>query len=184
MFISLLLFGVLLFSCNYQPTPANNNQSQGSIVEPKDRNADYYISKGFQIFPQYHLAIKCPVKLTDISSKSKANFDLHYGGVENNETFYELIVIDLPLGYRDLTSEEKNKFEQDFLSEKFSGKTVITEMAGKQIKAKVMEYSHSKGQGKGIAFIFNEKTFAFNVISNNETDRKFNSLTNNIIFYK
>lgn len=183
MFITILLSSMLFCSCNYQPTPSNNNQSEGSIVEPKDRDADYYISKGFQIFPQYKLAVKCPVKLTDISSKSKANFDFHYGGVENNETLYEIIVVNLPLGYYDLTVEEKIKLEQDFLTDKFPGKTVITEMAGKKINANVMEYSHKKGQGKGIAFILDGKTYAFNVISNNQVDKKFNSLTNNIIFY-
>ena len=155
----------------------------GNTIEPQNRDITYYKSKGFQVFPQYHLAVKCPVLLTDISNKSKANFDLHYGGVENDANFYELIIFDLPLGYRDLSADEKTKFEIKFLSDKFPGKTVITEMGGKVISAKVMEYSHQQGQGKGFAFIFEGKVFAFNVIAKTGVSEKFNTLTNNIIFY-
>jgi len=182
-YIIYLLANAFIYSCDYPHPTSTNITPKENVVEPKDRDAAYYASKGFQIFPQYHLAVKCPVILKDISNQSKANFDFHFGGVENNSTFYEIIVINFPLGYNDLSDEEKLKFEDKFLSENFSGKTVVTEMAGKKIDATVMEYTHKQGQGKGIAFILEGKTFAFNIITNDNLTERFNTLTNNIIFY-
>ena len=171
----------LFYSCD-----GNKPSQSATVVEEsleKGRDSAYYLSKDFQIFPQYHLAIKCPVILTDISLKTKANFDMHYGGIENNETSYEIIVIHLPLGYQDLSETEKIKFEENFLFDKFPGKAVIIEMGGKEINAYVMEYSHQRGQGKGIAFIFEGKAFAFNVIAKDYIETRFNTFSNSIIFY-
>jgi hypothetical protein len=174
---------IFMFSCENKQPSSNHQDSTVNVVEPKNRDAAYYSSKGFQIFPQYNLAIKCPVVLTDISSSTKTNFDLHYAGLENNETYYEMIVINLPLGYYDLTDDEKVNFEKNFLAEKFQGKTVITKMGDKEINAAINEYTHQRGQGKGIAFIFNEKIFSFNIIAKEGINERFNKLSNNIIFY-
>lgn len=179
-----LIVNVLLLSnCNYNKID-KHSEFHDNVAEPKDRDSSYYRSKGFQFFSQYHLAVKCPVILTDISSESEANFNFHYGGTDSDNSFYEIIVIHLPLGYKDLKEEEQHKFEQNFLYEKFSGKSVVTEIDGAKINAVVMEYDHQRGKGKGIAFIFESKLFGFNTISNANLSKKFNSFTNNIVFYK
>ena len=182
--VSIGVLAFFMYSCEYRQPTSNSQNSEEFVTEPKNRDADYYSSKGFQIFPQYNLAIKCPVILTDISHSTKTNFDLHYSGIENNEAFYEMIVINLPLGYYDLSDDEKAKFERDFLAKKFQGKPVITEMGGQEVNAGIMEYTHQDGQGKGIAFIYNGKIFSFNIIAKEGINERFNKLTNNIVFYK
>ena len=76
---------------------------QSYIFLNEGKDANYYLSKGYQVFKKFNLAIKLPVKLTDMSSQTKSNNGLFYGGFLNNNSeskvvFYQVIINPLPAG--------------------------------------------------------------------------------------
>jgi len=153
----------------------------------QEKNANYYISKGYQVFQKFNLAIKLPVKLTDMSSQTKSNNDLFYGGFlnKNSETkvvFYQVIINPLPAGYKDLNPSEKKTFEAKLLSEKFPGNKEKVVFMG--VDAFVLSYKQNGYSGRSLVFIKYGKTYGFNIMTNDNITSKFNSMTNNIEFFE
>jgi len=153
----------------------------------QEKNANYYISKGYQVFQKFNLAIKLPVKLTDMSSQTKSNNDLFYGGFlnKNSETkvvFYQVIINPLPAGYKDLNPSEKKTFEAKLLSEKFPGNKEKVVFMG--VDAFVLSYKQNGYSGRSLVFIKYGKTYGFNIMTNDDITSKFNSMTNNIEFFE
>lgn len=149
------------------------------------RDAKYYISKGFQIFQQYKLAIKTPCKLEDISDKVKGNFDFCYGGFENKDSntdfvFYQIMINKFPAGYFNATKEKKKEVEEKFLYLTFPGEQKKVVFNG--LNACIVSYKNQKYNGKALLFIRDGSTYVFNLLGNN-IESRFNALTNNIIFY-
>lgn len=153
----------------------------------QEKNASYYISKGYQVFQKFNLAIKLPVKLTDMSSQTKSNNGLFYGGFLNKNSeskvvFYQVIINPLPAGYKDLNPSEKKIFEAKLLSEKFPGNKEKVVFMG--VDAFVLSYKQNGYSGRSLVFIKYGKTYGFNIMTNDDITSKFNSMTNNIEFFE
>ena len=149
------------------------------------RDAKYYLSKGFQVFQQYNLAIKTPTKLEDIADKVKGNFDFCYGCFENKESktdfaFYQIMINNLPTGFINASPERKKEFEEKFLYNTFQGEQKKVVFNG--LNACVVSYKYQNYNGKVLLFLKGSNTFVFNLMGN-EIEGRFNALTNNIVFY-
>ena len=158
-----------------------------STSNPQEKNASYYLSKGYQVFTKYNLAFKFPVKLTDMSSQTKSNNGLFYGGFLNKNSkskvvFYQVIINHLPAGYKDLNPSEKKTFEAKLLSEKFPGNKEKVVFMG--VDAFVLSYKQNGYSGRSLVFIKYGKTYGFNIMTNDNITSKFNSMTNNIEFFE
>jgi hypothetical protein len=160
--------------------------SQG---KPITKGANYYKSKGYQVFEKYRLAVKVPCVLEDASNRVAANYDLHYGGFEQpfsttSGAFYQIIVRKIPAGYNNLSIKEKEKMQDDIMLEGGRDiKIVYFQIAEKSIKSYLYEYQNNGIKAKSICFFYGNYIYTFNIISNDNLTWRFNSLTNNIIFY-
>lgn len=156
---------------------------------PITRDVSYYKTKGYQVFESYRLAIKVPCALEDASNKVAAHYDLHYGGFEQpfNTTagaFYQIIVRKVPAGYSDLSPKEKEKLQDEtMLGGGRDIKVVYLQIAGENIKSYLFEHQKNDVKAKSISFFKGNYIYAFNVMSNDNLTGRFNTLTNNIIFF-
>ncbi|MFN8323676.1 MAG: hypothetical protein U0T74_13525 [Chitinophagales bacterium] len=94
--------------------------------------------------------------------------------------FFQVIVNNLPDGYYNATQQEKDEFKDKFFT-KFSLQNP-KKVVFKRLDAIVSDFVKNGYSGRGIAFIYNNKTYAFTVITNNDLTSKFNQLTNRIEF--
>jgi hypothetical protein len=150
------------------------------------KDASYYKSKGYQVFSEFGFAVKCPKSLEDISSQMRAENDISYGCILNDNSrdklvMYQVLVKKIPVGYLQASAAEKEKVEEQFFSS-FSGekKRVIFN----NLNAVVVSFIGKEDiTGKAIIFIRNGATYSFNLMTNDGLEQKFNLLTNNIKFF-
>jgi len=163
------------------PNSDEPRMASGSQV----KNASYYLSRGYQVFAKYNLAIKFPVKISDLSNQTKDNSDFIYGGFLNKDSeskvvFYQVIINQLPAGYKDLTTSEKKTFEAKLLNEKFPGNKEKVVFMG--VDAFVLSYKNNGYSGRSLVFIRNGCVYGFNIMTNDDITVRFNSMTNSIEF--
>jgi len=190
LFVSaLLIFPFMSQSSNGDPSffIPNSGEPRMTTLSSQEKNASYYISKGYQVFKKFNLAIKLPVKLTDMSSQTKSNNDLFYGGFLNKNSeskvvFYQVIINPLPAGYKDLNPSEKKTFEAKLLNEKFPGNKKKVVFMG--VNAFVLSYRQNGYSGRSLVFIKYGKIYGFNLMTNDDITSKFNAMTNNIEFFE
>jgi hypothetical protein len=150
------------------------------------RDATYYKSKGYQVFPEFGFAVKCLCTLGDISNQMKGDNDLSYGCVVNKDSqdkliMYQILVKKVPEGYKHASAAKQKEFE-DKISSFFTGdkKKVVFN----NVNAIVVKYNHNNQfTGKAIIFIKNGATFTFNLMTNDGLEQKFNQLSNDIKFF-
>jgi tetratricopeptide (TPR) repeat protein len=180
-------FELIKSKCNKEISIQKNKIN---VISPNQsvRSEEYYQSKGYQIFPEFRIAVKCDCKLQDISTDTPGNFDISLGCANNTDSkekvvMYQVMINKFPLSYSEATYAKKKKFAADFFSRLGStgnSKRVIFNNED----AIVVDYIYKgKIKGKSIAFIKDNANFGFNVMTNDNIDQKFNKLTNNIEFF-
>lgn len=160
------------------------NQQQNNKTIPSDksinRDKDYYESKEYQTFSDYQFAVKCPVILKDVSMQSNDDFDFNYAG-SIDDTFYQIMIIKLPAGYKDYSTNEIKFMLKERFSQQGGGENVL--FGEEDLPAYLLnDYSQEGHKGRGIAVYRNGKIYVFNVMTTADLDNKFNSFTNNIKF--
>jgi hypothetical protein len=150
---------------------------------PIPRNASYYKSKGFQVFPEYGLAIKASCLLEDISRQMSGDNDLAYGCIqnENSNTLFimtQLIVKRVPEGYMHASSSQKVEVENKMLSI-LGGERIV--FLGQN--AVLKNYTNRGFSSRSISMIKKGSVYTFNMSTNNDLNGNFNRLTNSIKFY-
>lgn len=93
---------------------ANNKTLQASSFEE-----EYYTLD----FKEYGFVLKAPCKMEDVSIKPNDDFLINYGGITEKDNpskmaAYQLIVIRIPIGYRDLPKKEYEKLVDKVLRAK------------------------------------------------------------------
>ena len=170
--ISILLLTLFTLTAQAQQPPI-----------PKD--AAYYRSKGYQVFPEFEFAVKCPCTLSDISQRVHGDNDLSYGCTMNENSdekfiMYQILVKKVPDGYLYASVDKKKEVEEKLFTS-FDGETKRVVFNG--VNAVVISYNNKGITGRAIAFIKNGATFTFNLMTNDGLEENFNSLTNNIKFF-
>jgi hypothetical protein len=185
--INYLVLILLCCSCTNNPKTGKNlsavrttDKETAEEPVPTGKDAAYYKSKGYQIFAEYQVAVKCPATLQDISKRSKEDFDLNYAG-HTDDSFYQVMIFKLPAGRADMSKEEEKAFMKDMFSRSQGGKSVV--WGDEELPAYLFDDYVQKGlDGRGIAVSRNGKVYAFNVITKGDLNVKFNAFTNNVRF--
>lgn len=160
-----------------------------SYSSGQTKDAAYYRGKGYQVFDQFGVAVKAPIKLEDVSRQAEGDFALNLGGIEDKNkssmAFYQFIVSDLPAGYRNYTESQ------------------LQEMIGEQLQSTMRSFSNVKkvyfedegcigyvGDTKtngynqrGLMFYRKGHTYAITVITNYQLEQRFNKFTNGVKFF-
>jgi len=180
-----LVFFTIVFTSCQNPNPSNASKNIDNIDYQVDddnqvlKNADYYKSKGYQVFSEYDLALSCPCNLEDGSTQISEQYDFNYGCIENqnsksNLVFYQILINKLPFEYKNLGAIEKEDFENKMLN--LSG---IKECKGfvfcDSINTKVCDYTKGEFSAKAMFFVWNGRTYIFNLITNDNLEGKFNT---------
>lgn len=153
---------------------------QGS---PIPRNAAYYKSKGFQVFPEFGLAIKSSCLLEDVSNQMSGDNDLAYGCIQNESSktafiMTQLIVKRVPEGYLRASQSKKAEVENKML----------TILGGERIvflgqSAVLKNYVNRGLSSRSISMIRKGSIYTFNMSTNDDLSGQFNRLTNSVKFY-
>ena len=149
------------------------------------RDASYYREKGYQVFPQYKIAIKAPCILEDVSRRSSDDNDFNYARVVDEDdsqkfAFYQFIINRMPFGYNSKSQEEQKAFRKSLLSK--MGNNIVT-VGYEKYDGVLIETIHNGYKQKGLMFIKDEYIIGLTVISNFNLEGRFNSFTNSICFY-
>lgn len=189
-----LLVGVLCCCTTNNNRNASNFASNQTTdkedvrgFEATERNEAYYKSNGYQVFSQFNLAIKCPIRLQN-APNANPNFTLHYAGIDDNKRenkggYYELCVIDL--SYYPTSEIIEQKFHHEFLPRFLTGcEKSVMQVAGKERTVYIKTYLSGGNNGKGLAFIQEGIIYMFSVTGNDNILQRFDNLTNSIAFYK
>ena len=161
--------------------------SQSSVNA--NRGETYYKQKGYQTFSSFKFAVKTPIRLADISYKTKHDFSLEYGGIENQNNSqklaaYQLIINRFPAGYKGLSKKAKIAFKQKMFKQFLGQNTSRKVKFGKEeIDAYITQYTQKGYNAKGIIFIKNDCIYGLTLISNDKLDQRFNQLTNSVHFF-
>ena len=156
------------------------NKRGGAATNINVADSEYRLN-----FPEYGFSVNAPCVMKDVSAHSSGNFLINYGGVtdENNPekmAAYQLIVIRVPVGYRDLSKEEYERMVDKALrlqAQRF--KTFKPVRFGyEEYPGYVCETSHNGYGQKGVYFAKENYIIALTVISNNNLNAKFNKFTN------
>jgi len=179
----LVLLLIASFSCVNRPSPGSGSNFE---VSPTIKNESYYKSKGYQVFSDFGFAVKCPVVLKDVSRISNDDFDFNYGGFLNEKSkeklvFYQITIVKFPVGYKDMPYEEVQKKFMEFINTNAKGEPV--RWGEEEYPASVHDYVHNGYSGRGISVLVEGKVYGFNVITNDDLNAKFNSFTNNVVFF-
>lgn len=151
-----------------QKSKANNSSSSSNILK-------------HQTFPEYQFAIKCPAILKDASKQSNDDFEFNYaGGI--GDTFYQIMIVRVPAGRKDMTKEQYKSFLKETFGKQGSGKHVL--WGEEELPAYLLDdYIQNGYKGRGIAVARNGMIYTFNIMAKDNIDSKFNSFTNNVIFF-
>ncbi len=151
-----------------------------SEIASVSKDEDYYSSKEYQVFNEYHLAVKCPATLKDVSMQSNDDFDFNYAG-STDDTFYQIMIIKIPVGRLGMSIEDEKAFLKQMFGSQGGGKPVL--WGEEQLPAYLLDdYVQNGYTGRGIAVARNGRIFAFNVMAKGGLDAKFNSFTNSVQF--
>ena len=175
---SLICLGIFYSFTNKQ-TELLNNQSvhreDTKATEPVENEACCN-----QIFSDYQFAVKCPAILQDVSMQSNNDFDFNYAG-NTDDAFYQIMIIKIPAGRLDLSSEEEKAFLRELFGSQGGGKSVL--WGEENLPAYLLnDYTQNGYRGKGIAVARKGRIFTFNVMAKGDLDAKFNSFTNSVFF--
>lgn len=191
--ITLILF---ITSCQVKTSNSNQSTSNEKIensssenLEDEDtspnRDASYYKEKGYQIFSEFGLAIKAPDILEDVSKQSPGDFALNYavtinGSNPTKTAFYQLMVIRLPVGYKE---------NHDLVEEKLLSMVNVMD-SYKKVKVGhsgydgyIANFKHNEYAGKVETFHKDEYIFGLTVITNDNLRERFNQFTNSLRFF-
>lgn len=154
----------------------NESKSQQNTPETK--------SEYKQVFSEYHLEVKTPIELADISNESNHQFALHYGAVEhpndkNKLTAYQFM-ISIPSNYeqgRAIIKSKLLKTNNLQWSECYIGENG-------NIQAYVSRFNNKGVETKSLAIFTDDYILGINVMSNTNLDEKFQYVTDNIFFTK
>ena len=158
-------------------TPERNNHTDQKVAGLKQ---DYTKS-----FPQYGFSITAPCVLEDVSSQSSGNFLLNLGGITDGNdpakmAAYQLALIRVPVGYRDLPKEEYERMMDNYL--KSLGRAFKywnhIRFGYEGYNGYVGETTKNGYRQKGVMFIKDNLVIALTVITNNNLEQKFNKFTN------
>lgn len=189
--ISIFLFLLfLLSSCQYKvKSEGGNSVSEDSTmailtgetaVDSVNLNIDDY-----QYFSECGFAVKAPCLLEDVSQQSSGNFFINYAGFTDKEnpdriTFYQVMVIRLPIGYKDLSKCELSSLVDGLMKkgiDEFSNSKSIRfsydEYPGYAIECTTEGYAQ-----KGVVFWKDNFIISLTVITNDGLNEKFNKFTN------
>jgi len=178
-----LATGIFIF-CACQNANRNNSADQQIDSTKVVKDASYYQSKGYQVFSEFNLAIKCPCTLEDASKQTPGDNDLAYACIQNENSkekllMYQIIIKRLPVGYLNATEAEKKEAEKK-LFDTFKGNS--ERVVFNNVNAVVVNFNEDIYTGKAIAFIKDGISYLFEVITNDLLTQKFNFFTNNIKF--
>ena len=149
-------------------------------------NARTYVEKGFRLsFPEYGFSLDAPCEMKDVSAHSSGDFLINYGGVTDGDNpekmaAYQLIVIRVPVGYKDLSKDEYEKMVDKALkmqAQKFKVFKPIR-FSYDEYPGYACETTHNGYGQKGVYFVKENYIIALTVISNNNLEAKFNKFTN------
>ena len=149
-------------------------------------NARTYVEKGFRLsFPEYGFSLDAPCEMKDVSAHSSGDFLINYGGVTDGDNpekmaAYQLIVIRVPIGYKDLSKDEYELMVDKALrmqAQKFKKYKPIR-FSYDEYPGYACETTHNGYGQKGVYFVKENYIIALTVISNNNLEAKFNKFTN------
>ena len=149
-------------------------------------NARTYVEKGFRLsFPEYGFSLDAPCEMKDVSAHSSGDFLINYGGVTDGDNpekmaAYQLIVIRVPVGYKDLSKDEYELMVDKALrmqAQKFKKYKPIR-FSYDEYPGYACETTHNGYGQKGVYFVKENYIIALTVISNNNLEAKFNKFTN------
>lgn len=171
---------VFLISCT-----TNNKQEKIK----SDNETRVLINSNYQTFDKYEIAIKAPCKLVDISNQTNNDFELNYGGIDNEYNkdkmaAYQLMIVKLPVGYKDLPPTTlKKKVDEKLKDMMKSFENVESIKFGYENYLGYVGEATTKGYAsKGIFFHRENYIYCLTIISNDNLEERFNMLTNNIKF--
>lgn len=152
-----------------------------SAHAPSNMHQDSFVND----FRRFGFTLKTPCKLEDVSSYSKGDFLVNYGGVlypndHKKMVAYQLIVSRLPVGYRNLTKKQlENKVDEIILASMSNMKNVKSVSFGYEgYPGYVGETTHNGLAQKGVIFLKDNYTIALTVMTNDSIEAKFNAYTN------
>lgn len=186
-FLTSITLLLLLSSCNNN----QNNKSSNNKINEEVENSKIPSSKKseYQFFQDYGIAVKLPCILEDVSNQTNADFDLNYGGIDNANNkeklaAYQLMIIKLPVGYKDLSPEELNEKVDIKLKEILGNLQNLKSVyfGYENYPGYVVETSHNGYSQKAITFHKENFIYCLTVMTNDNLEERFNNLTNNIKF--
>lgn len=175
----IILIALIAYKKLYQDKAIKENLII-SQTELKGNISDKTQFKDYQTFPNYQLAVKCPVLLRDVSMQSNDDFDFNYAG-NTDDTFYQIMIIKLPAGYKDYQTNEIKSMLRDMFNQQGGGKNVL--FGEEDLPAYLLsDYVQNGYKGRGIAVYRNGLIYTFNIMTKGNIENKFNEFTNNIKF--
>lgn len=189
-FILILETTLTLGSCIDKKASSENTTStlrQKEVATIKDY--DYYINKGYQVSKEYGFAFKAPCILEDVSNNAPGDFALNLGGIDNSNNpkklaAYQLILIKVPVGYKDFSPAEFEKVVDAKLKSTLSSFQNL-----KKVNVSYENYSgytgeteHNGYKQKGLIFHKEKYIYCLTVMSNDNLESRFNSFTNSLKF--
>ena len=144
------------------------------------------VEKGFRLsFPEYGFYLDAPCEMKDVSAHSSGDFLINYGGVTDGDNpekmaAYQLIVIRVPVGYKDLSKDEYELMVDKALrlqAQRFKKYKPI-KFSYDEYPGYACETTHNGYGQKGVYFVKENYIIALTVVSNNNLEAKFNKFTN------
>lgn len=189
-FILILEITLTLGSCTDKKAISENTTStlrQEEVASIKDY--DYYINKGYQVSKEHGFAFKAPCILEDVSNRASGDFALNLAGIENPNNpkklaAYQLILIKVPIGYKDYSPSEFEKIVDTKLKSTFSSFQNFKKVnvGYENYHGYTVETKHNGYKLKGLIFHNEKYIFGLIVMSNDNLESRFNSFTNSLQF--
>lgn len=138
-----------------------------------------------ETFESVGFSITTPCKLRDVSAQASGDFLINYGGIENpnsesNLAIYQLMVVNLPVGIRDVPKDQLDEFLDKALRD-----MTVNLLDVKQVKFGYEDYpgyvgyaSHNGLKQKGIVFLKDDYIICLTLMTNDNLEARFNKFTN------
>jgi hypothetical protein len=123
--------------------------------------------------------------MKDVSAHSSGDLLINYGGVSDGNSpekmaAYQLLVIRVPVGYKDLSKDEYEKMVDKALrmqAQRFKKYKPVL-FSYDEYPGYACETTHNGYRQKGVYFVKENYIIALTVISNNNLEARFNKFTN------
>lgn len=165
------IISLLVVSCN-------NQNPQTNVTTSKTANYT-------QNFDGLGFSITTPCELEDVSARASGDFIINYGGVKNpndraNMAAYQVIVTNLPVGYKDLTKAQLEVFVDKALKNAVLGLTNVKKIyfSDEGYPGYIGYSNHNGLKQKGVMFFKEPNIIALTLMTNNNLEEKFNKFTN------